>query len=234
VSRRRRKGRLNVGFWEDWDARQLKAKEDRELQCTAEEKALQGFSGLDAGGKDYTGKLWGGPAKQTYVSKCTHKGNVLVFKTKHLCVYGGGSSRGAYLIPNGIVLDLAGGMVENSVITVTGFDCPMLLSRIKTRSVDIHWKDGSIISWSTDAWKGLLSDLETEAQKQKKPLDVLVACIGGHGRTGTALAIMAYWSGVIPSGQDPVRWIRENYCQEAVETQRQEQYVEDSTRPVIQ
>jgi len=234
MSRKHRKGKRIMGFWEDWDARQLKAKEERDLRCVTEEKALQDFSGKTYMRKDGTIDYWKGVPQKSYVSLCAHKGNVLVFQTKNVRVYGGGSSRGAYLIPGGIVLDLAGGMVGNGLVTVTGFDCQALLSHIKTRSVDVHWTDGDIISWSIEAWKGLLSDLETEAQKQKKPLDVLVACIGGHGRTGTALAIMAYWSSVIPPGQNPVTWIRKNYCQEAVETKRQEQYVEDSTRPVIQ
>jgi hypothetical protein len=217
-----------MGFWEDWDARQLKAKEERESQCLAEEYVLQQQG---KGGVVYPGYS---VKSLPDIPRCKHTGNVLVFQTKHLRVYGGGASRGAYLIPHGIVIDLAGGMVEDTIVTVKGFSCPTLLENIKIRSIDIHWKDRSVISWPIAAWKGLLADLTAEAQKQKKPLDVLVACMGGHGRTGTALAIMAYWSNAIPKTHNPVDWIRKNYCLEAVETARQKQYVDDSTWAVVQ
>lgn len=47
---------------------------------------------------------------------------------------------------------------------------------------------------------------------------VEVGCLGGHGRTGTALACLAVLAGL---GEDPVRWIRARYCQHAVETDEQ-------------
>jgi protein-tyrosine phosphatase len=49
-----------------------------------------------------------------------------------------------------------------------------------------------------------------------------IGCLGGHGRTGTALACLA-----ILAGQDPataVDWVRDNYCQHAVETAGQEAF----------
>jgi hypothetical protein len=52
---------------------------------------------------------------------------------------------------------------------------------------------------------------------------VELGCLGGHGRTGTALACM-----VAMTGRDPtqaVAWVRENYCERAVETPEQEAFV---------
>jgi protein-tyrosine phosphatase len=54
-------------------------------------------------------------------------------------------------------------------------------------------------------------------------------CQGGHGRTGTALAILGCLLGVIPEGADPVVWVREHYCLEAVETSKQISYIEKIT-----
>ena len=45
---------------------------------------------------------------------------------------------------------------------------------------------------------------------------VEVACRGGVGRTGTALAALAVLDGLAP--REAVRWVRENYHHRAVET----------------
>jgi protein-tyrosine phosphatase len=45
---------------------------------------------------------------------------------------------------------------------------------------------------------------------------VEVACHGGVGRTGTALAALAVLDGLAPP--DAVRWVRANYQERAVET----------------
>ena len=45
-----------------------------------------------------------------------------------------------------------------------------------------------------------------------------IGCIAGHGRTGTALACLAVMAGL---SEDPVHWIRAQYCHLAVETDEQ-------------
>jgi hypothetical protein len=50
-----------------------------------------------------------------------------------------------------------------------------------------------------------------------------IACFGGHGRTGTALACLAVIDGV-PAGE-AVRWVRANYHPKAVETPWQKRFV---------
>ncbi len=52
---------------------------------------------------------------------------------------------------------------------------------------------------------------------------VEIGCIGGHGRTGTALGCLAIMCGHPPS--EAVAWVKANYCQEAVETPDQERFV---------
>jgi hypothetical protein len=53
---------------------------------------------------------------------------------------------------------------------------------------------------------------------------VEVGCVGGHGRTGTALACLAVLSGVSPA--QAVDWVRTHYCPDAVETDAQRTFVE--------
>jgi hypothetical protein len=54
---------------------------------------------------------------------------------------------------------------------------------------------------------------------------VELGCLGGHGRTGTALACAAILSGYDAS--TAVAWVRAVYCDRAVETAEQERFVQD-------
>jgi protein-tyrosine phosphatase len=57
---------------------------------------------------------------------------------------------------------------------------------------------------------------------------VEVACGGGIGRTGTALACIAQLGGVSP--EDATAWIRTHYDPRAIETLWQRRYVQRFTR----
>ena len=52
---------------------------------------------------------------------------------------------------------------------------------------------------------------------------VELGCLGGHGRTGTALACLAVLAGTSPPAA--VAWVRSAYCSQAVETPDQEAFV---------
>ena len=52
---------------------------------------------------------------------------------------------------------------------------------------------------------------------------VEIACGGGRGRTGTALACLAVLDGVPPT--EAVRYVRDHYAPDAVETPWQRRYV---------
>jgi Protein-tyrosine phosphatase len=68
-----------------------------------------------------------------------------------------------------------------------------------------------------------LSSALTEAWRRAGTDRVEVACAGGHGRTGTALACLAILDG-LPSSQ-AVAFVREYYDRHAVETHQQAGYV---------
>ncbi|MFE6163670.1 protein-tyrosine phosphatase family protein [Streptomyces sp. NPDC056486] len=68
---------------------------------------------------------------------------------------------------------------------------------------------------ATDALREALERSETER--------VEVACGGGQGRTGTALACMAVLDGV--PGDEAVAYVREHYAPRAVETPWQRRFV---------
>lgn len=58
----------------------------------------------------------------------------------------------------------------------------------------------------------------------RKGRRVEVGCIGGHGRTGLMLAVMA--TIIDPDIENAVKYVQDNYCSHAVESKVQEWYVE--------
>jgi Protein-tyrosine phosphatase len=83
----------------------------------------------------------------------------------------------------------------------------------------IDWPDFGLPE-DTDAVQRSLRALLDRARSGER---VEVGCLGGHGRTGTALASLAVLSGY-PAG-DAVNWVRAHYCSKAVETPEQEAFV---------
>lgn len=53
---------------------------------------------------------------------------------------------------------------------------------------------------------------------------VEIGCLGGHGRTGTALACLAVLTGT--ARDDAVEWVHVSYCADAVETREQEDFIQ--------
>lgn len=68
--------------------------------------------------------------------------------------------------------------------------------------------------------KGIKEILESDK-------DVLVACLGGHGRSGLFCAIVGYILNDGEGWENPVDKIRNIHCQSAIETEGQEQFVYD-------
>lgn len=83
----------------------------------------------------------------------------------------------------------------------------------------VDWPDFGVPE-DVAALRRTLTDLLYRARKGER---VEVGCLGGHGRTGTALACLAVLAGT--PANDAVAWVRANYCYKAVETDVQEQLV---------
>lgn len=83
----------------------------------------------------------------------------------------------------------------------------------------VRWRDFRLPD-STDDAVAALREAHTRAASER----VEIACGGGVGRTGTALAVLAVLSGV--AADEAVAWVRENYKPRAVETHRQRRWVE--------
>jgi len=79
---------------------------------------------------------------------------------------------------------------------------------------------------SIEFWKDLLKRLRLEYTEGRIKA-VTVCCMGGHGRTGMALSILAGLTKAVST--DPVEFVRANYCEKAVESKAQLEYVEEIT-----
>jgi protein-tyrosine phosphatase len=66
----------------------------------------------------------------------------------------------------------------------------------------------------------VLTMLRSVLERARRGQVVEIGCLGGHGRTGTALASLAVLAGHPAS--DAVAWVRAAYCPDAVETAAQE------------
>ncbi|MER7668358.1 protein phosphatase [Kitasatospora sp. NPDC096128] len=88
----------------------------------------------------------------------------------------------------------------------------------------VRWPDFRLPSDRTDA-----ADAFREAWERCPGERVELACAGGRGRTGTALACIAVLDGV--PAAEAVRYVREHYSRHAVETPWQRKFVERWTDP---
>ena len=69
-----------------------------------------------------------------------------------------------------------------------------------------------------------------EAYDRSSTERVEIACAGGAGRTGTALAILARYDGV--AADEAVAWVRVAYRRDAVETPWQRRFVREAQLPL--
>src|SRR3954463_6144745 len=95
--------------------------------------------------------------------------------------------------------------------------------------LDKHWAppwDHAHLPWTdygvpdADELRAALEDVLDRARRGER---VEVGCLGGHGRTGTALACLAVLTGTPPG--EAVAWVRAAYCEKAVETDEQQAFV---------
>lgn len=140
--------------------------------------------------------------------------------------YGTGWNHGARPMQGAIHLNLApdNGRFCTSVQMEGFVDCPQLTRwATSIKSINIDWPDFDTPTMPRAFWTDLVGYLSQAALDRQTPLNVVTACLGGHGRTGTALSIMLGLLNV----RYPIDFVRGVYCVKAVETIEQELYVEN-------
>ena len=172
-------------------------------------------------------------ASTSVVSKANcHTGNVLVFTTPEgIEVYGGGSTRNGgwwrmqprpdvAIGPQDIVLKKG-----DKHTMPEGWKVDELV-KTDTAIVAIDWPDYGIpTGLGREFWLALVEDIYTRGVKT-----VSCQCMGGHGRTGVQLAILAHY--LLPESQhewkdagELIDWVREHMCVHEVEADSQQNYI---------
>lgn len=82
----------------------------------------------------------------------------------------------------------------------------------------LEWPDFSVPDNAVDVLRACLA-IEEQLRRGNA---VYIGCMGGTGRTGTLLAILAKRAGI----DDPINYVRQSYRPHAIETDEQEQYVQ--------
>ncbi len=86
-------------------------------------------------------------------------------------------------------------------------------------------KDTIIIPWPDGGLPPVQPEFWGELERLLPAGKVVFACIGGHGRSGTALAAMLIQHFKC-TAQYAIRLVRQNHCDDAIETHGQEKYLE--------
>ena len=87
-------------------------------------------------------------------------------------------------------------------------------------NVRLHWKDYGL----PGNWALAVKILADAYKRAEQGFWVEVGCIGGHGRTGAALACLAVLDGM--SAAEAIDFVRDVYCVEAIETDEQEWFID--------
>jgi hypothetical protein len=189
---------------------------------------VDGFTGKDLNSKDAKALsgVKGGKGHSAY--HC-HTGPVKIGAYRDMELWAGaraekwGAKDGAWAL----VIDLTG-LSHGPFVSVSPEADRLMGGKFRPRErepfISIDWPDGGV-PWQLGQsdWESLVAALGEINGK------VFVHCLGGHGRTGTAISILATKMGMVPEGDDPVQWLRKRYCEDAVETNGQIKYIERIT-----
>jgi protein-tyrosine phosphatase len=159
------------------------------------------------------------PTYPVYSKKECHCGTIEVFKDPktNIPICGGGEYRGVQITPEDLLIDV--GIKLDSLVEIKNVEGTEKLNEYGNyKIIKINWKDMDDVNLPKEFWIELVKVIRKTKRR------TIISCVGGHGRTGTTLSILAF---LMKGEKEPIKFVRENYCQEAVETNSQIEYVED-------
>lgn len=163
----------------------------------------------------------------TFSRRTCHNGNTNLLQIGSARLMMGGWGTGASFNVNTHVIDLTGR--EHLSISNPFGDDPLsraILANVPKRFAgwtSVPFPDYGTPKITTEGWKNITEAIRDTLQRGT---DILIACEGGHGRSGIFAAIVCYLlSPGSAEWENPVETIRKKHCQEAVETPEQEEYV---------
>lgn len=162
-----------------------------------------------------------------------HEGNVEVYRCGNLVLHGGGLLHGAVEEVGWLVINLVPGSPEFGwapFVACQNVSLPRLEPWLNPKCIHLPITDGGVPAFPPSFWDALVDDLlDLAAEVAPEEYHVLVVCQGGHGRTGTVLAILVGLLAEELPDDDPIAYVRAHYCDQAVETRTQARYVQQMT-----
>jgi hypothetical protein len=173
--------------------------------------------------------------KQIYTARNCHKGPVMLFRHKGLELWGASvfeAKESFYNFDLVISLDhLTIPLKPTSVVEgmVSSIGLQRLIKHHSPEHLIITWPDMGVPKLDKSFWNELCKVLAKKGRdrnRYNRVYKVMIHCIGGHGRTGTALCILANkiagWK-----GKDLIERVRRFHCGNAVESNKQIEYIEE-------
>lgn len=149
---------------------------------------------------------------------CDHYGEKPVYVTDDGLSIHAASKSGLRLDRTDVVLDLA----DN-----TKWKDPFVIGPARWAELNKHAKRAEIVrlDWEDYSAPPVGIGFWIDALDLLGKGSVTVTCMGGHGRTGTAIAALMIACGV--SADEAIDWVRKEHCTLAIESKSQEEYLRE-------
>jgi hypothetical protein len=173
------------------------------------------------------------PTPHNYVQPCRHDAEKPVYSNDTVALYiadAHGCRRGkdwfGYVLDCGNILtvtmktynpDERSGLLVGDIDMVDVLDQYVEAASVPSRILQIDWDDRQEPDLQPEFWPALAKLLSG---------DVLCACQGGHGRSGTALTALLMCYNPEYSAKDAIIHLRAMHCARAIESVKQHEYLD--------
>lgn len=170
-------------------------------------------------------------SKDSKYVQCTHDGSKLAFTMYDNTLRFAGA-KGTLLkeAPSDtkLIIDLADMVKLNTVPWIRPGALHEKLQHLKIEPppappiLSLNWPDRSEPRCKIDWWGKLVETLRQDFSGGR----IIIACIGSHGRTGTAMASILLAASPKLSVEDAIKFVRKTHCHKAVESWDQIEYLQ--------
>lgn len=155
----------------------------------------------------------------------------LVFHASGLSFFGASQYFARATMSDGVFIDLDNN-IEPNMIGVYGFKPKHIGKWAERKVIKLDWPDMGVMPFGIEFWESLIEELH-EMKGKREMMEVIVTCYGGHGRTGTVLAILA---ALTFQTSRPISFVRRRMCRDCIESKAQVDYVKyiTGTREIVE
>ena len=186
-----------------------------------------GGSGAQTVTNGYTSYATGNTVGNSSYTACKHPGDKVIFEATGKQLFASNnSSINEWSGKWNLIIDLAGVVTVPNVTAFIASAAPKRFRfldklvgkerELPSEVLRLYWTDMGIPPVGLNFWQALWHEL---------PEKTVIACMGGHGRTGTCLASFMISQGI--DYYSAVETVRTEHCHKAIETMGQERYLHE-------